>query len=1095
MKRVVIIISSPQTRSIGVPLFRKGFPPFFKGWQGGFLGRICAVLIIFHLLMLSIVATSAQAKIGHWQTYDIFDGLHENIVQTIYQDRDGNLWFGGQDGVSRFNSIRFRPFPFGFSVNDICEDEAGALWFATNLGAIRFDSSDARIKQSDFQRFTVEDGLLHEEVTSVLRDKDGQIWLGTAGGLCGYNGKDFQQFTTENGLVDNHVTTLFEDNDGTLWIGTKNGLCRYKRNGGEEFRVFPEVEVRLKLAREVKAIQQDRSGNLWIAYSEDIFEYNPNTGRFKHFGNIPENAIFHTLFIDSEEDLWVGTSVGVVRLKSKDRRNLQQFKHTDGLAEDTVLSILEDKEGNLWFGTFSGVSRFQPRCLRNFSVTEGLVQKGVSYGDVSVTSICEDRKGDLWFGTNFGGLSRYDGREFQNFTERENDGLPSNRINDIAEDSAGNLWIATDKGLCQYDGNRFQIIKETDRVLSVFAGSAGRIWLALSKDGAGYYDGTLHRIMDIESLSIIEDNKGNAWIVHEGGERGVTQYNGESTKEFVKSDGGLLSNYVRTAFADSRGNIWFGTKRGVSKFNGKTFDESYRMQDGLVYNDVRCIMEDRDGHLWFGTHGGGVSRFDGENFQHITTREGLIHNMVNDILQDSAGNIWIATAGGVTRYTPPPKVPPVVMIADVIADKRYKYDGKNLLNIPAHAKRVVFSFYAQSFRSRPGGMLYLYQLNKIGEKPTGQWKKTRGNSIEYRILTSDEKQRRQRRPPAGRPIGAPRRGRPRGEGVFPGEVEDIPFKSGRYIFQVQAVDKDLVYSGHPTTVFFSIAPPSYLTPQYYLPIGVGGLLIILSFAFTAWKFISHRRRAKQLERELHQHLQAELDDAQEMQLSLLPREKLEIEGFDIAGHSIPAQEVGGDFFDYLTLEDGRFGIALADVSGKAMKGAMAAVMTNGMLHAEARRHDSPAAFLTHLSDRLRSRIPKPMFVAFCFAVIDSNTKEMRFANAGCFDPVVRQNGRISPLEVKGNRGPLGTFADIEYQDNQINLQPGDIVLLYSDGIEEAINQNEEAYGYERIENVLRNATSEATAQNVIDQLLADVKKFTRDAEQYDDMTLVVVRAL
>jgi len=1052
--------------------------------------------------MLSIVA-SAHSKIGRWQTYDIFDGLHENIVHTIYQDSDGNLWFGGQDGVSRFNSIRFRAFPFGFSVNDICEDEYGAFWFATNWGAIKFDSSDARIESSDFQRFTVKEGLLHDEVTSVLRDKNGNLWLGTAGGLCSYNGEYFQRFTTANGLADNHVTTLFEDDDGNLWIGTKNGLCRYigqphrvasTLQDGGEFQNFAKLETKLRDGRVVKAIQQDKDGRLWVAYSREIIEYNPNTDDFKHFWNIPANAILNAIFIDSEDDLWIGTSVGVARY-DENRRKWKLFKHTDGLAEDTILSILEDKEGHLWFGTLSGVSKFEPKCFQNFSADEKLVKRKVSYGDVSVTSICEDRKGNLWFGTSFGGLSRYDGKEFQYFTE--DNGLCSNRVNDVVEDSSGNLWIATDNGLCKYDGEQFQTIKQGGEVLSVFAGSSGKIWFALSKDGAGWYDGTLHRISNRNrvfwknSVSIIEDNNGNVWAVHGNDAPGVTRYDGKNPTNFVQNKDGLLSNHVRTALADSKGNIWFGTKKGVSKSDGKSF-KNYRA--GLVYKDVRCIMEDRDGNLWFGTHGGGVSKFDGENFQHITTKDGLIHNMVNDILQDSAGNIWIATAGGVTKYTPPLKIPPVVTIANVIADKRY--DGKTPLNIPAHIKHVVFTFYAQSFRSRPGGMLYLYQLNKIGEKSAGEWKKTRKNRVEYRIFNPGAKGRKRRRSPVASPVAQVRAfAGARGEAIFPSEVEFEQLKSGRYIFQVQAVDRDLVYSGHPTTVLFSIAPPSYLTPQYYLPIGIGSILLILAFVFVAWKLISHRRRAKQLEKELHQHLKDELDDAHEMQLSLLPQEKLKVEGFDIAGYSVPAKEVGGDFFDYLRLEDGKFGIALADVSGKAMKGAMAAIMTNGMLHAEAHLHDSPAKLLSHLNARLRSRIPKPMFVAFCFAVIDPNSKEMRFANAGCFDPVLCQNGSIIQLRVEGTRIPLGRFADIAYQDIQRELRQGDIILFYSDGIEEAMNQKEETYGYKRIEDVLRNTTDTTTAQDVIDRLLEDVKEFTGGAEQYDDMTLVVVRAL
>jgi len=258
---------------------------------------------------------------------------------------------------------------------------------------------------------------------------------------------------------------------------------------------------------------------------------------------------------------------------------------------------------------------------------------------------------------------------------------------------------------------------------------------------------------------------------------------------------------------------------------------------------------------------------------------------------------------------------------------------------------------------------------------------------------------------------------------------------------------------------------------------------------------------RHLEEQLRQHEQdemerihRELEDARQIQQSLLPQEAPQIEGFEIAGASLPAKEVGGDFYDYLSLGS-NFGIVLADVSGKSLKGAMVAAMANGMLHAEVSGQnaiwDSPSKILGELNTALCPRLIQPMFTTMSLSIFETTRNRLCFSNAGLPYPIVKRGKKVWELEVNGL--PLGVMNDAEYTELSLDLEAGDFVVFYSDGIIEATNEMEEMYQTERLIKVLQEIDLSLSANEMVDRILQDVTMFVGEVEQSDDITLVVVR--
>jgi serine phosphatase RsbU (regulator of sigma subunit) len=276
----------------------------------------------------------------------------------------------------------------------------------------------------------------------------------------------------------------------------------------------------------------------------------------------------------------------------------------------------------------------------------------------------------------------------------------------------------------------------------------------------------------------------------------------------------------------------------------------------------------------------------------------------------------------------------------------------------------------------------------------------------------------------------------------------------------------------------------------FMPLVIAGALVLGAVNLITW-IISLERGAKET-------LQTELSLAHEVQVSLMPKENPTVAGFDIAGMSVPAKEVGGDLYDYLPLGDGdgRFGISVVDVSGKGMQAAMAAVFTCGAYASEAKQSQSPADILTRVNRAVYHHSRRGHFVSFLLAGIDPGARLVRYANAGQTKPLLRSGETVRWLDVEGVHFPLGTQPETVYQESQVQLDRGDVLSLMTDGFTEAMNGSLEAYGPERVEAFFgRSDLSGLTSQEILTLLVEDVARHTGEAPQHDDMTMVVVKVL
>jgi phosphoserine phosphatase RsbU/P len=248
----------------------------------------------------------------------------------------------------------------------------------------------------------------------------------------------------------------------------------------------------------------------------------------------------------------------------------------------------------------------------------------------------------------------------------------------------------------------------------------------------------------------------------------------------------------------------------------------------------------------------------------------------------------------------------------------------------------------------------------------------------------------------------------------------------------------------------------------------------------------HNARRFQEEQHQRQKMSREANEARKIQQALLPRSSPYIPGFVITGLSTPAGAVGGDWYDFIPFADGRWGLVLADVSGKGMAAALLMSATRGMLRSLAEAACSPSEVLTKLNELLVNDFPSGRFVTMIYGVLDPVARTLTFASAGHLRPLLIENSHAHFLDTE--RGmPLG-IGPGDYSEAQVQLPPDSRLLFYSDGITEAANLEEDEYGAGRLEKHCRQ--SEASAESILE----DVRTFANGAGLHDDATVILVKA-
>ena len=241
-------------------------------------------------------------------------------------------------------------------------------------------------------------------------------------------------------------------------------------------------------------------------------------------------------------------------------------------------------------------------------------------------------------------------------------------------------------------------------------------------------------------------------------------------------------------------------------------------------------------------------------------------------------------------------------------------------------------------------------------------------------------------------------------------------------------------------------------------------------------------------------LARELNEARKIQMGMLPQSVPEISGFQIAAHSSPAVAVGGDFYDFIKLGDDKLGVVIGDAVGHGIAAALLMTMTLTDFRSLAPRYASSAEVLSGVNRRLTQSMRTRAFVTSIYAILDRASNRLTCSMAGMQPWLIRAtSGECIPIEPSGDRFPLGASQKSLYQSCDVQMEMGDSLVLYTDGIPEAVSEDDEFYSFERLESTLvRN--SHADAQELLDIVLSDVRQFTGDHPQEDDITMVVLRA-
>lgn len=240
-------------------------------------------------------------------------------------------------------------------------------------------------------------------------------------------------------------------------------------------------------------------------------------------------------------------------------------------------------------------------------------------------------------------------------------------------------------------------------------------------------------------------------------------------------------------------------------------------------------------------------------------------------------------------------------------------------------------------------------------------------------------------------------------------------------------------------------------------------------------------------------LEGELSIARQIQVTFLPKENPEVKGFDMAGMNIPSSEVGGDFFDFIRIVENQLGVAIADVSGKGIPAALIMAAFRASLKAEILNNYAIRTIFQKVNRLLFESVERDMYVTAVYGVLDTKNQVLTFSNAGHNPPILRRsNGSVEYLSEGGVA--LGVLESSTYEERPLSLFPGDVLILYTDGVTEAFSPGGEEFGPDRLVEVI-NEKHELPARDLLSEIYARVRDFTKDSAKLDDLTMVAVKVL
>lgn len=599
--RVLVLLRQPEHHLRGKILAGKGRSVGLSFAISHYLGflQFAVILTVGQSALLKALDPEKALTQYTRTVWTQADGLPQDVVRAITQTPDGYLWLGTTEGLARFDGYEFVVF-----------------------------TKDR-------------DELPSNSVLSLAAGPAGELWIGTSSGLAHYlNDRPYETFTKANGLPDDEVSQVVRDHNGAVWVVVGSYLCRLKY--GEITKFQPGVNLPLV---GVRAVYEDRENHVWAAGYGAVVRLVTGDQFVSVTQRISSNGgPIISLLRDHRGNLWMGSNR--LRILSPDGR-LTVYSTVNGIPDRPIRSLCEDKDGNIWLGTDNGLSRFSNGRF------EALADGSANIRD-RVRGLYEDSEGNLWVGMNTG-LSRFRDDPFIVYSKAE--GFPSNQPTTVHQDQEGHIWVGFQNAgiLCLDEtkkyvynaanglpDNEIFAIRNLSRGGLIIAGRGGLSRFRLGRFTTFAPSRKLNHQLIYDAL---EDTKGRTWIVSDDGLSRLvgTQFvnvipGGLNTKEFMIV---LCEGAGATLWAGSRGNgLW-------SVDNGHV--RHFTTADGLSSDQIRALTQSPDGTLWIGTLGGGLNSFRNGSFQRYTSRQGLLSDNIFSIVDDCRGSLWLSTTRGLSK--------------------------------------------------------------------------------------------------------------------------------------------------------------------------------------------------------------------------------------------------------------------------------------------------------------------------------------------------------------------------------------------------------------------------------------------------------------
>lgn len=1081
-----------------------------------------------------------NAQMVRFRHLSVDNGLSQNSISCIAQDKKGFLWFGTYDGLNKFD---------GYTITKY--------------------------------NYSKEGGLSGSYIRCLYPDDEDNLWIGTAtGGLCRLHIPTNKitvykvDSASTNGIVAASVQDVSEPVKGKLYIATPKGVSILdKRTETFSLLAHKDDDPNSLLANSVRSITKDGRGHLWFGHNNfGLTEYIPEQNKFRRY--TPKDSGSHlfdmkvrTLFADSKGFLWISMwSSGVALLDLKTGHFYNGNDTTGPLKNIAGISLVsqfyEDSKGNMWFCT----------------AEEGLIRYNCSTGEVNHLSsnpddpetvsdnitfcVLEDKSGLIWSGTWKGGVNYFDPRSlaFGYYKHESNkaNSLNNNKIYAFSEASGDEVIVGTGASAMYFNMRKktfrpFPIntkdpnsLRTNSPVISILTYTDGSIWMGTAGSGVYRYFLKTGRYKNYNTTasprslslhtpsSLIVDNDGRLWIATLGG--GLNLYN-EATDDFTRflndpEDANTISsNYIPNMVKDKEGNIWMGTDAaGMVKLDppSKTFIRYFDRQQNnpLPEMGVSTVYFDKSGVMWVGT-AGGLCTVDPitRAVKSYAKEFPLLRPEFYGIAEDTTGNLWMSSDKGLIRFNPKTKEIKVFTKEDGIQGK--EFNSRSMLKLKdgrllAGGINGFNCFYPSDIRSNnvpPAVVLTGFNvLNKPYLLPqdisytneiTLSWRDYFFSFDLAALDFSDPQQNRFMYKLEGF----------NDDWVNIGNQHTITFTNldpGDYVLHVKGMSSSGCLNPVPMELKIRITPPFWKTTWFYFL--CAAFILIAIYAFIKYRENKLRVEKALLEKKVEERTEElrleklKLEDAnkdirdsilyaQKIQSAIIPTDedfkKMLPDSFVLFR---PKDIVSGDFY-WITEKNGFIFFAVADCTGHGVPGGFMTMLGNGLLNELVNEHNvtEPAEVLNKLREKIitslkqtgRSGENKDGMDIVLFR-IDPSGKELCYAAANNGFLLIRDG---AAQEHAGDKQPVGIYNDqpAPFRQFTITLQKGDLIYSFTDGYPDQFGGPKgKKFKYRQLNEILT-GNSGKTLKDQKNILSWHFENWKGELEQVDDVCVIGVK--